>query len=298
MHSELTGTVVTTQPNVIPARLHPHERVILSFLAILAIIGFTRQVSLLGRITLCLSPAALWLIWSLESRLSRGWTRIVREWASLSLLLIAYWSLEIFASPSQEGRQSIWLSWDRHVLYTIGLKNWIEADGKILPTMLETVYLLLYSLPPICLATIYLSGARRRSAIFLHVLFLGTLTAYGLIPLFPVTSPRTAFPAVDLPAYLTFPRSINLWLLDHMDITTSVFPSGHVAVAFSCAFGLMRTVPSRRSLWMPAFAVAFLVYAATVYGRYHYAVDGLASICLATIAWRVAEWLDSRGDSL
>lgn len=293
MQSELTGIVTATQPNAVTARLHPHERVILTFLAILAILTFARPVPIERRLILCLLPAALWCFWFLESRLSKSWTRVLREWASLSLLLVAYWSLELFASPSQEWRQSTWLAWDRRLLYSVGLKQWIEAGGRALPTLLEIAYLLLYSLPPICLAAIYLSGARRRSSSFLLVLFLGTLTAYALIPLFPVASPRTAFPGADLPAYLSFPRSINLWLLDHMDITTSVFPSGHVAVAFSCAFGLLRTVPSRQGIWMTAFGVALLVYAATIYGRYHYAVDGLASILLATIAWRVAEWLDS-----
>lgn len=296
MQSELTGIATATQPKAVTANLCPHEKVILTFLTILAILGFARQVPFERRMILCLLPAALWTIWFFESRLSQSWTRILREWASLSLLLLAYWSLELFANPSRDWRQSTWLSWDRLLLHSVGLKHWIEAGGQALPTLLETVYLLLYSLPPICLAAVYLSGARRRSGAFLFVLFLGTLTAYALIPMFPVASPRTAFPGADLPSYLTFPRSINLWLLDHMDITTSVFPSGHVAVAFSCAFGLMRTIPSRQGIWMTAFGVAVLVYAATIYGRYHYAVDGLASILLATIAWRVAEWLDSGTD--
>jgi hypothetical protein len=44
-------------------------------------------------------------------------------------------------------------------------------------------------------------------------------------------------------------------------------------------------------LWGAAFAVAFLVYLATVYGRYHYAVDGLASMVIATAAWlAVSRW--------
>jgi hypothetical protein len=41
-------------------------------------------------------------------------------------------------------------------------------------------------------------------------------------------------------------------------------------------------------VWVTAFAVAFIVYVSTVYGRYHYAVDGLASIVITAIAWRIA----------
>ena len=73
-----------------------------------------------------------------------------------------------------------------------------------------------------------------------------------------------------------------------MDIGTSVFPSGHVAVAFSSAFGMLRAVRSRPGIWVPVFVVATLVYAATIYCRYHYAVDGLASIGIAALAWKVS----------
>ena len=36
---------------------------------------------------------------------------------------------------------------------------------------------------------------------------------------------------------------------------------------------------------LPAFVLATLVYAATVYGRYHYAFDRLASIANTTLVW-------------
>jgi membrane-associated phospholipid phosphatase len=78
-------------------------------------------------------------------------------------------------------------------------------------------------------------------------------------------------------------------VLDHLDISTGVFPSGHVAVAFSSAFALLSVLRQRRWIWCSAFIIATMVYVATIYGRYHYAVDGLASIVIAFVAWRVAE---------
>ena len=91
---------------------------------------------------------------------------------------------------------------------------------------------------------------------------------------------------------MTIWRIVNLWLLDHCDISSSVFPSGHVAVAFSCAFGLLRAVPERRWVYLSAFAAAMIVFTATIYCRYHYAADGLASIAITTAGWRVTEALD------
>ena len=46
--------------------------------------------------------------------------------------------------------------------------------------------------------------------------------------------------------------------------------------------------PERRWLWIAAFVAAAAVYVATIYGRYHYAVDGLASIGIAWVASKVA----------
>ena len=133
MHSELTGISWAARPNALTARLQPHERVTLGFLTILAILGFARHVPPGRSIILFLLPVALYVLWLLEARLSKTWTRILREWASLALLLIAYWSLELFAAPSRQWWQSTWLSWDRHILYSIGLKSWIEAGGQIFP---------------------------------------------------------------------------------------------------------------------------------------------------------------------
>jgi membrane-associated phospholipid phosphatase len=142
---------------------------------------------------------------------------------------------------------------------------------------------------------IYRFGNRPAVHRYLFTLMLGTLTAYALLPHFPSVSPRIAFPGVDLPAFAGVWRQINVWLLDHADISTSVCPSGHVAVAFSTAFALLRALPARRALAAIYFAVAAAVFTATVYCRYHYAVDGAASICIAALAWRASAFL-ARGD--
>jgi membrane-associated phospholipid phosphatase len=50
----------------------------------------------------------------------------------------------------------------------------------------------------------------------------------------------------------------------------------------------MHVLPRQRVLWLAAFGVATLVYVATIYGRYHYAVDGLASIVVAFVCSRIS----------
>ncbi len=236
-----------------------------------------------GRLAGLMAALSLWLglnSWGAKAE----W----RHWGSLATILPAYWAVEEFARSHATRIQNDWLRWDRWLLDELGIRAAIERLGSIGPSALEWAYLLLYGFPPLALGLVYRHGARGRASRFLNVLFPGTLGVYALLPLLPVQSPRLAFPGQDLPGVEGVPRIWNLWLLDRLDISTGVFPSGHVAVAFSTAFGLLSAMPERKPLIASGFTFAAAVYLATVYGRYHYAMDGLASMAIAGIAWRVA----------
>lgn len=266
--------------------IETHERIALVFFIYAAGLALARGIAAPQRAALVVLPFVLVAAWRVESMATRDWSRILRQWLSLGLILVAYWSIGCFVSGKLLDVQAVLIGWDRKVL--AAMRPAVESLGCVIPFLLEFVYLLLYAIPPICLAALYFCRAPKRAPAFLRVLFLGTLTAYGMLPFFPVSSPYFAFPLVDLPTYSSAVRELNTWLLARLDIDTSVFPSGHVAVAFSTAFGMRAALPERRSLWLAAFGAAAIVYAATIYGRYHYAVDGLASICIAWAASKVA----------
>jgi hypothetical protein len=263
--------------------LRTAERIAVVFFVYLAILGYLRQLSLARCAYLTVIPIAICVLGRIESARSRPWSRVTRDWIGLGLILAAYWSLEWFAAPPLAHWQEAWLSWDRALLGPLGLRRALESAGPAIPFVLEAVYLCLYLIPPIALGLIYAYGSRPQIHRFLAVLLLGAFAVYALLPLFPSVSPRVAYPGADLPSVITPPRVVNTWVLDHLDISTSVFPSGHVAVAFSSAFGLLAAFPRRRTIWAGAFFVAGLVYLATIHGRYHYAVDGLASIAIAAV---------------
>lgn len=230
---------------------------------------------------LVLSLLALW-----ETRFTRRWSSIMRDWAPLAFILPGYWQADWFSYPALHDWQSTWIGWDRVLLEGTGLRSGIEMWGGALPSLFETAYLLLYSIPPLSLGLVYFYAGRRSVDRFLTALLCGTLLVYALLPHFPTVSPRISFPGEDLPSYAGKARSMNLYLLDHFDIGNSVFPSGHVAVAFSTAFGLLLVMPGRRRVWSTAFLTATAVLIATVYGRYHYLADGLASIGISLVSWR------------
>jgi membrane-associated phospholipid phosphatase len=86
-------------------------------------------------------------------------------------------------------------------------------------------------------------------------------------------------------------RTWNLALLGGAGIHTSVFPSAHVSGAFASAFAMWRIFADKPWLRGGVLIYACLVSVATVYGRYHYAVDAFAGLAVAVVAVWVARVL-------
>ena len=228
----------------------------------------------------------LFLLARAEYRSGSRLLSIVRDWLPAPLLLVAYWAVDWPVSRAYQTRLELaWLQSDRMLLNHWGGKALIEYFGRPLPFLLEACYSLLYAIPPASLGILYLCRRRNRVDRFLFTLLLGVLTTYLLLPLTPTRSPRIAFPGEDLPSFTTPFRRLNMWLLDHADIQTSVFPSGHVTVGFSAAFGMLLALPERRRIGLTIAAVAIAVAVVTVYGRYHYAADGVAAIAVSLLAY-------------
>jgi membrane-associated phospholipid phosphatase len=89
---------------------------------------------------------------------------------------------------------------------------------------------------------------------------------------------------MDAPAADNVLRRVNLFLVGGYGIHTSVFPSAHVSGAFSAAFAFWMIAGRRRFLQAGFTLYAVMVSVATVYGRYHYAVDAMAGLVVAVIA--------------
>jgi len=273
-----------------PSLLRGCEKVALAYFIYLPCLGLIRRLST-GRVSfLAAVPLALWAIWKAQSRSVWRPLQIARDWWPLGLILAGYWAMGWFATPPRAALQAELVRFDRLLLCDAHLQAMIEAAGGFVPAVLETVYLFLYAIPPVCIGILYACGARSQVARFLLMLFAGTFATYALLPYVPVISPRLAFPGADLPHYSGISGKLTIWMLDRLDISTSVLPSGHVAVALSSALGMFAALPRRPVFGWGALGLAALVYLATIYCRYHYAVDGLISIVIVCAVCRIASW--------
>ena len=209
---------------------------------------------------------------------------VVRDAASLTLIVLAYREMGWFAQPHvAHTLEASWVTWDRVVLRG-GVRAVIESIGPVIPSILEIAYALVYALAPFAIAMLYAYRRREMVDEFLSVFAVGVLLCYAQFPFWPSDPPRVVFLGQDLPSYATAFRRFNLWMLGNYGIHTSVFPSAHVAGAFAAAFGAFRALPERR--WVSRFllVIASLIAIATVYGRYHYLVDALAGLLVALVA--------------
>ena len=216
----------------------------------------------------------------------------MRNLLPLGGVLVAYTQMGWFAQPTTNfALEEAWVRWDRLILDDWGVSEAIEVLGPVVPGTLEFLYLLTYAVAPIGLLLLYSKGLLGRADRFLAIYVASAVLAYALYPFFPSEPPRTVFPGDLSGPYETMFKQFNWWLLGGAGIHTSVFPSGHVSSAFGVGFGLLLAAPERK-LWGGAMtALAAGIAVATVYCRYHYAVDavaGLATSAAASLACVVA----------
>jgi membrane-associated phospholipid phosphatase len=208
----------------------------------------------------------------------------MRDLAPLAFTLAAYREMDWFTPAVRDHHlEKVWIVWDRRLLDDLHLRAAVESLGALIPSYFELCYVLVYAAAPVAIALLFLNHRRASANDFWLAYLAGTLGAYAMFPFFPSEPPRTAFPGHDLPHLITVVRRLNLWIVGGYGIHSSVFPSAHVSSVLSAAWGLRATIPER-----PWIGRAFLIYGvsvacATVYGRYHYAVDAAAGIAISLL---------------
>lgn len=220
-----------------------------------------------------------------------NWIQVTRDHYALALVLLAYKQMGWFAPAVHDYRlERSWIRWDHLVLNEWGIKHAIEFLGPTIPTVLELSYLLVYAVGPFCVWLLYGFARRTEVSTFLLIYVLGLFLAYVQFPFWPSEPPRTVFPG-DLEPLTNAVRRLNLEVLGNAGIHTSVFPSAHVSGSFAAAFAFWRLFRNKRWLSYGMMIYAVLIAVATVYGRYHYAVDAAAGLVVAIVAGGVARWL-------
>lgn len=269
-------------------KLRAHEWMFIAFFAYVAGISplFTTRPDLHGQpwVLLIAVTFVFFVLSRLQAtKLSFG-IEIARDWLPIVFLLLAFREMNYFAPREYDLLTEMsWIRWDAILLEGLKWRQRLEALGPLIPGYLELCYFLIYGLSFYCIGRLSAVAGRKAINRFWNIFLLGTLGSYALFPYFPTEPPRFAFSDIAPPTVITPLRELNLYILNHSTIHSSVFPSAHVSAAFSAAFAMLLLVPKRFDGWV-LLLYAISVAVATIYGRYHYAVDALAGFGVSLLA--------------
>jgi membrane-associated phospholipid phosphatase len=268
------------------AGLRAPEIIFLCYFAYTAVVAVcqARASAAAGALLTFLAVAALFAALVFLARSHPVAIRVWRDWIPLGLVIVAYREMDWFSDAHKlHALEKSWQAIDRTILREYGVGAAIGSAGWLIPAYLETCYLLVYGTGYAMMGIVYWAKRRDAADRVLALYLTGTLLAYALFPYFPSEPPRVLFhelmPVIGSPV-----RSLNLWLVNGAGIHSSVFPSAHVSSAFSAALALLFFIPEKRWAGIGMLIYAASVAIATIYGRYHYAVDAMAGIAVSVVA--------------
>ena len=251
------------------SRLRPSEWLILAYFCYVAILaGFY------------FSPAKAFLLAAAVAvvlAVRSGTRSIVRDFTPIAFTLAAYREMEWFAPAHHDGHlEKLWIVWDRRLLDDLHLRAMIESAGALLPSYFELCYLLVYGVAPVAIVLLLFYHRRAGMPTFWLAYLAGTLGVYALFPFFPVRAaahglPRSRSAAPDHRS--APPESLDCRRLRY---PFERFPKRPRFVGAFRRLGPARA-PFRIGLDRARLHALWISVAiATVYGRYHYAVDAAA----------------------
>jgi membrane-associated phospholipid phosphatase len=134
-------------------------------------------------------------------------------------------------------------------------------------------------------------GRRDDFAVFIASTCAAYYLSYVIFVLFPIESPHHTLGHLQQVELTGGPFTSFINLIEkHGRVHGGAFPSTHVAGATVVLFSAYRFAP-RIGYWLTPLVVSICV--ATVYGRYHYAVDVFAGILMAAIGCWIGAKLHS-----
>lgn len=304
------------------SKLNTPEKLLLGYFAYLAagtlLVPLDARQRLVVMVVNCLIALVLLLVGHYGHAGERGWLTALRPWIPVFFILVAYRESGLLLTPDPSHRlDTVFIRLDNVILRNPGVLRILDWGAPWIQYYLELSYLLCYPIVPLGLATLYLVKdkiARRKEpkndlttagtpsplgAIamehFWTAVLLASLACYFLFPFFPLAPPRELFDDVPGPRVAPLLRAMNHWLLGKYSVGASLFPSAHVAATTAAALAIRRYLP--RLGWV-FIVVAVSIALATVYGRYHYALDAIAGGLVGVSAFWVSCRLSKRGSAM
>lgn len=172
---------------------------------------------------------------------------------------------------------------------------WIEQFSSYwLTEYLQFAYTLYLPLIPAFGLWLWWRGRRREFTAFVTAMCVTYYFNYLIFIFFPIEGPHHTLAHLQQVELSGGPLTAFINLIEkHGRVHGGAFPSNHVAGSMVVLFSAFRF--SRRLGWALA-PLVLSIGVATVYGRYHYAIDVFAGTTVAWIGWEMGDGGQGMGD--
>jgi membrane-associated phospholipid phosphatase len=214
-------------------------------------------------------------------------TRVLSHW--YPLLLPGFFFEEIGALV-----HAIFPGWFDHLLIAADYALfgahptvWIEQFSSYwLTEYMHLVYTLYLPLIPAFGAWLWLGGRRAEFTAFVTAMCVTYYLDFLIFILFPIEGPHHTLAHLQQVELAGGPFTTLINLIEkHGRVHGGAFPSNHIAGSMVVLFAALRFA---RRLGYALAPLALSICVATVYGRYHYAIDVFAGAVMAWLGCRIA----------
>ncbi len=215
-----------------------------------------------------------------RARPSRGILRVIRDWHPLMLFPFLYKEVELLAGSIGDWRLTAAIPAWESALFGGQPSLYLSERLAFVPLSeyLHFCYLSYVIVVPSVAAYWYVSGRRAAFGELLLLLSIVMLGSYLFFILLPVDSPYYLSPRLGPPLSGHFFFDLAHQVSARGGARGGAFPSAHVSGAVVVSLVAWRHQPRLAYLLVPFTGSVML---ATVYGRFHYALDALAGAALA-----------------
>ena len=220
-------------------------------------------------------PMAAALFW-----IARGGAGVVRDWAPAAGILVGYYtSGRFFVAPSP-GVEAWLAAWDRRLLGDPATR--FARWPRVALACLEVVYMGCFLLVPAGFGALAAAGRADLADRYWTIVGAAEFGAFAPLTVIQTRPPWLVERKAVLPDRAVHRAAARM--VEAFTIHANTFPSGHVAGSLAVALALVEPLP-----WAGAAALllALSIAVATVVGRYHYIIDGIAGAALAVAVWTI-----------
>jgi membrane-associated phospholipid phosphatase len=235
----------------------------------------------------------LFVLWGIRNAGYRV-VRFFREFYPLMLVLFFYREVGLLVHSYFDWSLDDWLLGVDLELGRIGMSVWnmqhFYPPVRLLNEFFAIGYGFYFVLLPLSALVLYFRAPLARFRTFMFSVSFTYYLHYVLFIFLPAHSPRFYVPGLEgsLKGY---------WISDWVQKAVAKnafaggsFPSSHIAASIIC-FMAYRYLGKMR---VPVLFLTLLLFAGTIYGRYHYFVDVLAGFAVGFACYFLAPWLEKK----